>query len=389
LRDAIAKQRENLGKGESGDRMLMTKFQSSQVEINVLRGSEDGIQAAYVADAAKVHSGAQAGSLLDAPLEKNDKERELVGKVDALMQQLHRCKTERQQDLAALKERMQKDEIHDKLVHQQSNVSAVMNQELQKYNDIKERITQNIVKQAKLMDDLTAQHTVLAGTELAKKSINASQTRVQLTKRLQEGHHVYHEVRSNVIKGIEFYAEVKDLADGVRSKCETFSKDRERERQETEGKMANAVADALQQKLAKMSVSSTPAAPSSMEPLKSVAPLAAPSASTPPVPHPASAPPPGVYTQPPMYATAPQGMPMYAAGQPPYAPQYAPMPGYYAPPPGHPMPPPGQAPPPMPYGYYGYPYPPPPGAPYPYATAPPPSSQSQPPSDPRPPSSLL
>jgi len=211
LRQEAAKYRSNIEHAQKSDSYVRQKFEEHGPFIDLLVAPEEELAGRLPRDVPN-----------EATWEAVTALRESLGYLDS-------CIAERNALEAQLKSLAQNDDISAILLSTQHPHEIIYKQELQKYNDIQRKLSNNFEQQKKLMEMISNEHARF----LASKT-NSEQTRNReaLLAALDKAFVAYTELKANLKEGIEFYTSFQDILQAFRAKCKDFAYARNAEKKD-------------------------------------------------------------------------------------------------------------------------------------------------------------
>jgi len=239
FRQDLASHRESLALAGQSDAQALRLWETVRQDALLLAGpSNEPLERATAAAVASA-AGAPA-NLLDGD-GTEEEEAEMAQHVAAIadnLSRLNKVKRERGEVLKDLKDRIQADDISQLLILNRKaspgTEPALFATELEKYRPHQQRIAATLHHQQATLADISQQFKALteggkarqmqdqfAGAELRKRDI---------VQRLGKAAQAYAEVRAGVDRGLQFYTDLGELADGLKRQVDGFVGGRDHER---------------------------------------------------------------------------------------------------------------------------------------------------------------
>ncbi|KAJ3212254.1 bck1-like resistance to osmotic shock [Entophlyctis luteolus] len=276
IRNDLRSYRESFDKGLLTDQVVVSRLDECRREISSMSRPVDEAESIFaetVRSAASVKKpGVAVGNLLDdldGTLEDNGNltEQVAVEKLDGMIQQLRKLKSERTTTLAELKTKVHGDDISASLLLNKNKESQVFQAELAKFKPLQARLASNISSQAQLLTDISADYEKLKNMSTSIRVLELRERRRNdLIKDWRRSFELWKEAKDGLKKGFRFYAELSDLSSSLRDTAAAFVGRRNEEsnslvkRIQAEEAMKGQMA--LQNEMARLAVSGTSSGPS-------------------------------------------------------------------------------------------------------------------------------
>lgn len=342
LQTELGNYQRDLDRGAEGDRTLGGKFSAQQSQFDLLR-APDRLNQHYIAGgmavvldknaAVKNNTSAATVNLLDLPIEITSAAKSdatvIIKQIEECLSRLDQLRRTRKSLLSELKERLQRDDISESLVlGARKPTETVIKEELQKFNDDRQKIQQTIAEQHALVKQLERDHESLSKTDVLGELEKLTQARANITQSLKDARVAYDGIKSNLKQGLQFYRELAKCTEQLVQRLQRLTDERRAERQTMQVSISDTNTDTdtklLSDKLAKLSALGG----NSGNEGTYLSPVAAQPAGAPAVP--------SLFTSQPTFAPLHQQQPYYAP-QPPYYPVAQPPGVVYSQPPPQPF----------------------------------------------------
>lgn len=240
-RSDIKTDRDALAQAQASDARVLSLWSGVRGDVGLLAANNDALDSFYAETLAKTdHSSSNGASNLldlDIPDDEGAKMTQSIQTITDAISKLHKLKKERNDVLADLKERIHNDDISQLLIvnRRAQNVEpSLFAAELEKFRPHQARLAATIQAQQNTMEVIQLTFNKLTsgkkGQEIQTRWAKTDRARKELTARFQRAYDSYREIRTGVIKGVEFYTELNGMLAQLRTDISHFVSSRAAER---------------------------------------------------------------------------------------------------------------------------------------------------------------
>jgi hypothetical protein len=267
IRQNLKKYRSSLEEAINADNLLITKYNNNKQNIEALEQPIDKIKSDYISSILSSNSKTEKSvNLIDVNIDdiqdNKQKEKEKIERIEALIMNLRGCQGERRKLIDELKYKIQNDDISNILLIKKNKEKQVFQNELGKFQGLRDNISRNINDHTNFLRALTEEFNELKSESEAYKSINTiNEKKEQKDKEYKEAYELWKEIYKNLESGIRLYTNLNEMIDNLTIETNKYVSQRLTQRNELEKKIKEAKAaddqKILLSKLNSLNLSST------------------------------------------------------------------------------------------------------------------------------------
>ncbi|ORY47104.1 BRO1-domain-containing protein, partial [Neocallimastix californiae] len=243
IRQNLKKYRSSLEEAINADTKLITKYNNNKKIIESLEQPIDKVKSDYINSILSGHSKPENSvNLIDVNMDdvndKKEREKEKIEKIEALIINLRGCQGERKKLINDLKYKIQNDDISNILLVKRHKEKQIFQNELGKFQDLRNNISRNINDHTNFLHALTEEFNQLKSESESFKSVNSiSQKKEQKDKEYRETYELWKEINKNLESGIRLYTNLNEIIDNLTMETNKYVSQRLTQRNELEKKI--------------------------------------------------------------------------------------------------------------------------------------------------------
>ncbi|KAJ3067061.1 bck1-like resistance to osmotic shock [Podochytrium sp. JEL0797] len=270
IRHDIRSHRESFDKALATDQGLLARLNECRRDVATMSRPLEEVQSIFAelirAVATLKKSDVAVGNLIDEVPGSTEGlgklgEQIIVEKLDGMIQQLRKLKTERASTLAELKTKVHDDDISKALLVNKNKESQVFQAELAKFKPFQTKLGTNISTHTQLLIDISTEYEKLKTASTTLKVLELRERkRNEIAKEWKASFNLWKEAKDGLNRGVRFYTDLSDLAMSLRNTVVGFVNRRAEESaallKKVEAEEAMKGQRTLQNEMARMSVNS-------------------------------------------------------------------------------------------------------------------------------------
>lgn len=240
IKGDIQQAKQSLSMGADSDVKIKELLAPYSSELNVLRSgpTSSALNKLYSFSSNPLSKAASnTASLLDLDDSEEETLKALFDDTEKILAKLQKISKERKSVFAEFKGKAHSDDISSLLVLNQKTQNieeTLFKSELEKFQPYQARIEASIHHQKSLLNDLTGVwKKVLSTDSVRKRTVNSEELRNQrlvATDSLKNAYNNWKDAQEGLKKGIEFYSNLKLLAESILNSARQFAQNRAEER---------------------------------------------------------------------------------------------------------------------------------------------------------------
>ncbi|KAI9330202.1 BRO1-like domain-containing protein [Obelidium mucronatum] len=280
IRHDIRVHRESFEKALATDQTLLVRLNECRRDVATMSRPLDEVQSIFAelirAVATLKKSDVAVGNLIDdGPGTSGEGlgklgEQIIVEKLDGMIQQLRKLKTERATAFAELKTKVREDDISTSLLLNKNKENQVFQTELAKFKPYQSRLATNIATHNQLLVDISTEYEKLRASSTTIKVLDLRERRRnEIIKDWKTSFNIWTEAKEGLNRGVRFYTDLSDLAQSLKNTVVGFVNRRGEESsalvKRIEAEEAMKGQRTLQNEMARLSLASTTAPPTPLQ----------------------------------------------------------------------------------------------------------------------------
>ncbi|KAJ3131109.1 bck1-like resistance to osmotic shock [Physocladia obscura] len=222
IRQDIRSHRESFEKAQETDKGVLIRLNECRRDIAILSRPIDEVESIFIE---LIRSGSvpkkpevAVGSLIDGIPDSNGGldqlgEQIVIEKLDGMIHQLRKLKTERASTILELKSKVHDDDISTSLLLNKNKESQVFQAELAKFKPFQARLATNISTQSQVLSDVASEFEKLKTSSSTIKVLELRERRRnEIVKDWKISFNQWQEAKVGLNKGVKFYSDLSELA---------------------------------------------------------------------------------------------------------------------------------------------------------------------------------